>query len=67
MGFDEAKTYKDAIYTLVEYIALKENVDQFKIYDFPEFLNIVKSTIRLKDKNKIDEVIYRFVRNLEIK
>lgn len=67
MGFDEAKTYKDAIFTLVEYIALKENVDQFKIYDFKDFLNIVKGTIRLKDKNKIDEVIYRFVRNLEIK
>lgn len=67
MGFDEAKTYKDVVLTLVEYIALKENIDQFNIYNFPEFLNDVKNKIRLKDKNKLDEVIYRFVKNLEIK
>jgi len=67
IGFKEAKTYKDVIYALTEYIASKENIDQFKIYDFQEFLEIVKSTIRFKGKNKLDEVIYRLVKDLEIK
>lgn len=67
IGFKEAKTYKDVILALVEYVALKENIEQFKIYDFREFLSIVKSKIRIKGKSKLDEVIYRFVKNLEIK
>lgn len=67
LGSRDNKTYKDVIYTLVEYVALKENIEQFKIYNFEELLGLVKSKIRLKDKNKLDEVIYRFVKYLDIK
>lgn len=66
IGFKDVKTYKETIYAFVEYIALRENIEQYKIYDFHELLNLVKSKIRLKDKNKLDEVIYRFVKYLEI-
>jgi len=67
IGVKEIKSYKDVIYALTEYIALKENIDQFKVYDFHEFLSLVKTKIRFKDKNKLDEVIYRLVKDLEIK
>jgi NTE family protein len=66
IGFKEAKTYKDVVYALTEYIALKENIEQFKVYDFHEFLGLIKSTIRFKGKNRLDEVIYRLVKDLEI-
>jgi len=66
IGFKEAKTYKDVVQALVEYIALKENIEQYKVYDFYEFLTLVKSKIRFKDKNRLDEVIYRFIKDLEI-
>ncbi|MDD2376267.1 MAG: patatin-like phospholipase family protein [Clostridia bacterium] len=65
IGFKEVKTYKDVVLALVEYIALKENIDQFKVYNFYDFLSLVKSKIRFKDKNRLDEVIYRFVKDLE--
>ena len=67
IGFKEAKTYKDVVYALIEYIALKENIDQFKVYDLYDFLCLVKTKIRFKDKSKLDEVIYRLVKDLEIK
>lgn len=67
LGFKEVKTYKETIYALLEYIALNEDIEQFKVYDLPEFLNIVKKKMKLKDKNKLDDLIYRFVKNLEIK
>jgi NTE family protein len=67
IGFKEAKTYKDVVQALTEYIALKENVEQFKVYDFNEFLNLVKLKIRMKGKNKLDQVIYRFIKNFNIK
>lgn len=66
IGFKEAKTYKDVVQALVEYVAKKENIEQFKVYDFKEFLTLVKSKIRIKGKNKLDEVIYRLVKNIEI-
>ncbi len=67
IGFKELKTYKDVIQALTEYIALNEDIEQFKVYDFNEFLNTVKLTIRIKGKGKIDEVIYRFIKNFNIK
>jgi NTE family protein len=67
MGFKDVTSYKDVIYSLLEYIAMNEEIEQFKVYDIQEFLSLVKSKIRLKGKSKIDELIYRFVKNLEIK
>ncbi len=67
IGFKGAATYKDVIQALVEYVALKENIEQFKVYEFKDFLSLVKSKIRIKNKSKLDEVIYRLVKNLEIK
>ncbi|MDF2865273.1 MAG: patatin [Clostridia bacterium] len=67
IGFKGVVTYKDVIQALVEYVALKENIEQFKVYEFKDFLSLVKSKIRIKNKSKLDEVIYRLVKNLEIK
>lgn len=61
----EAYTYKEAIYALVEYVAQKENVPRYHIYDFYELLNLTKAKINLKThKNKIEQAIYRFVKYL---
>lgn len=57
-------TYKDFIYKIIEYVALKENVKRYKIYEFDELLTEVKSKIRLKDKSKTDQAIYSFVKGL---
>jgi NTE family protein len=67
IGSKGAKTYKDVIESLVEYVALRENIDQFKVYEFSELLTLVKNKIKLKDKSKLDQVIYRFVKNLEVR
>ena len=60
----KADTYKEMVYAILEYVALKENIERFKIYDFEELLTIVKKEIVYKDKNKIDEAIYRIVKLL---
>lgn len=59
-----ASSYKEAIYALVEYIAIKENVEKYKVYDFEELLTIVKDKIKHNQKIKIDDAIYRFVKSL---
>lgn len=62
-----ADTYKEAVYSLVEYVAKREDVDRFNIYDFSSFLDAVKGKINLKDKTltKYDKAIYRFVKYLK--
>ncbi|MEG1704983.1 MAG: patatin-like phospholipase family protein [Clostridia bacterium] len=67
IGIKEVKTYKEVIVSLIEYVAEKENIEKFKIYDIIELLQICKSKVVLKGKNKLDEIIYRFIKGLEIK
>lgn len=66
IGFKETKNYKEAVYALVEYVALKENIEQYNVYDIQDMLNVIKPKIKFKDKNKLDQAIYRFVKYLEI-
>ncbi len=61
----EAATYKEAVYALIEHVAKKENVEKYKIYDFNDFLDIVKSKITLRGKTKQEQAIYRFVKYLK--
>lgn len=61
----EASTYKEAVYALIEHVAKKENVEKYKIYDFNDFLDIVKSKITLRGKTKQEQAIYRFVKYLK--
>ncbi len=62
----EAYTYKEAIYALVEHVAIKEKVNRYKTYEFCELLNLTKSKINLKKvKNKTEQAIYRFVKYLK--
>jgi NTE family protein len=59
-----ANNYKEAIYALVEYVAIKENVEKYKVYDFEELLALVKNKIKNNQKAKIDDAIYRFVKSI---
>ncbi len=61
----EAATYKEAVYALIEHVAKKENVEKYKIYDFNDFLDIVKSKITLRGKTKQEQAIYKFVKYLK--
>lgn len=58
--------YKDFVIQLVEYIAINEGVKRYQIYDFEEFLKIVKKKIRLTNKSKIDKAVYKLVKCLDI-
>ena len=53
------------MYALIEHVAKKENVEKYKIYDFNDFLDIVKSKITLRGKTKQEQAIYRFVKYLK--
>lgn len=63
----KANSSKEIVYALLEHVALKENVERFKIYEFEEFLDITKKEVVYKGKNKIDESIYRVVKLLNAK
>jgi NTE family protein len=60
----KAASYKESIYGLLEYVAIKENIERFKIYDFDEFLKEVKLKMALKNKSRIDQAIYKFVKSI---
>ncbi len=60
----EADTYKNAIYYLVEYVAAKEDIEKYKIYNFEELLVKIKNKIVPKTLSRIDEAIYVFVKNI---
>lgn len=62
----KANSNKESVYALLEYIALKENIERFKIYEFEEFLDIVKQKVNYEGKNKIDEAIYKIIKLLDI-
>lgn len=61
----KAVTYKESLIDLTEYVAEKENINKFEIYEFEDLLKLCKSKIILKNKNKLDEAIYRLIRGLE--
>lgn len=56
---------KNTIMLLIEYIAEEENIDRFKIYEFEEFLNIVKNKIKKsKNINSNNKAIYKFIESI---
>lgn len=67
IGFRNIRTYKEAICSLVEFVAKEENINRFKIYDFYELVDLVKSNIKYKRKSKILEVIYTLVEGIDTK
>ena len=62
----KANSNKESVYALLEYVALKENIERFKIYEFEGFLDIVKQKVNYEGKNKIDEAIYKIIKLLDI-
>ncbi len=61
----EASNYKEVIFALIEYVAIKENIHRYQIYEFEELLELLKKKIVYKNKNRVDEAIYRFVKYIE--
>lgn len=58
---------KRQLINIVEYVARNENIEFNKIYDFDEFIKILKEKIKNKDeniKNDMDKAICYFVENL---
>ena len=60
------RTYKEAMCYLLEYVAKKEGIDKFKVYEFYELVNIVKNNMKVTKKTKILEVIYIFIKGIDI-
>lgn len=53
---------KDTIILLLEYVAELENIERFKVYEFEEFVNILKAKIKKsKNINKNNKALYKFI------
>lgn len=53
---------KEAIILLLEHVAEIENIDRFNVYEFDEFVNIIKEKIKKsKNINKNNEALYKFI------
>lgn len=63
-----SKSLKKQVINIIEYIAKNEDVNINKIYDFNEFLNILKEKIKSKKerstKNNIEKAMYYFIENI---
>lgn len=53
LGGNKKCTYEDLIIYLLERVALKYNIERFKVYEFGELLSLVESNI-MENKNKKD-------------
>lgn len=51
---------KDYIYALLEYVAIKNNIYKYKIYEFEELLKLVKEKVPIDSK----DVIELFIKNI---
>ena len=53
---------KDTIMLLLEYVAESENVERFKVYEFEEFVDVLKTKVKKsKNINKNNEALYKFI------
>jgi len=53
---------KETIMLILEYVAEIEKVDRFKIYEFEEFVNILKEKAKTsKNINATNKVLYKFI------
>ena len=63
-----SKVLKKQIISIVEYVAKNENININKIYDFNEFLNILKQKIKSnKEKNlksNVEKAMYYFIESI---
>lgn len=59
-----ASNYKEVIYSLVEHVALNEDISKYKIYDFDELLTSVKNKAIYKSDNRFEKAIYKFIKSI---
>lgn len=56
---------KKQLINIVEYVARNENIEFNRIYDFDEFIKLLKKKIKGKNlKNDIDKAIYYFIKSI---
>ena len=60
------RTYKEAMCYLLEYVADKEAIEKFKVYEFEELINLIKKNMKVTKKTKILEVIYTLIKGINI-
>jgi NTE family protein len=66
VGYKNAVSYKDALYDIIEYVAIKEKINLFKIYTFEELLKLAQEKARINGKNNSDKAIYKFIKNISM-
>jgi NTE family protein len=64
LGVKYYSTYKEVMFTFIEYAAKELNIDEFKVYNFDELLNLVKNKISCSNDIKIDKVILEILKNI---
>ncbi len=66
IGYKGVGTYKEVIYALLEYIAIKEKIDLLEIMTLDELLSKIKEKIKVDDKKKIKKSIYILANSLNL-
>ena len=59
------RTYNEAMCYLLEYVAKKEGIDKYKVYEFKELVELVKKNMKVTKKTKILEVIYTIIKGID--
>ena len=56
--------FKKQLINIVEYVAKKEKIDKYEIYDFDEFVKIIKKKVRYKSVSMLDKAIYQVIKSI---
>lgn len=67
MDIDQNNTYKSYLLGILEYVANKEEINRFKVYELKELIDLTRSLkSKKKKKNKIEQVIYKIIKYIEL-
>ena len=60
------RTYKDTMNYFVEFVAKREGIDKYKVYEFEELVTLVRNNMKASKKSKILEILYILIKGLDV-
>jgi len=67
IDIDQNNTYKSYLLGILEYVANKEDINRFKIYELEELIDLTRGlNIKKKKKSKTEQVMYKIIETIEI-
>ncbi len=55
---------KEAVYAIVEHIAIKNNINRYELYTFDELLNKIKKLKEININDKFETAMYTIIKNI---